>query len=96
MESCEVEELFLDYLKTLPIPIQKGISNCSDFLNNLSQDAEEDLKEEIWNRIKYNVDYITIIIALRNYHKTILPDSDSEEEEENGEEGIYEEVERDE
>lgn len=97
MESYEVENLFLNYLKTLPIPIQKEIFDGSDVLNNLSYDAEEDLKEEIWNRIKYNTDYITIILALRNYHKTILPDSDSEEEEEeDGEEGIYEEVEREE
>ena len=91
MESYEIEDLFLQYMKTLPIPIQKGISCGSDFLDNLTYDAEEDLKNEIWNRIKYNADYITIILALRNYHKTILPDSDDEEQD--GEEGIYEEVE---
>jgi hypothetical protein len=91
MESYQIEELFLQYMKTLPIPIQKEISCGSDFLDNLSYDAEEDLKNEIWNRIKYNTDYITIILALRDYHKTILPDSDDEEQD--GEEGIYEEVE---
>lgn len=91
MESYQIEELFLQYMKTLPIPIQKEISCGSDFLDNLSYDAEEDLKNEIWNRIKYNSDYITIILALRDYHKTILPDSDDEEQD--GEEGIYEEVE---
>ena len=94
MESYEIEELFLQYMKTLPIPIQKGISCGSDFLDNLTYDAEDDLKNEIWNRIKYNADYITIILALRNYHKTILPDSDSEEEEEeDGEEEVHEELE---
>lgn len=91
MESYQIEELILQYMKTLPIPIQKEISCGSDFLDNLSYDAEEDLKNEIWNRIKYNTDYITIILALRDYHKTILPDSDDEEQD--GEEGIYEEVE---
>jgi len=91
MESYQIEELILQYMKTLPIPIQKEISCGSDFLENLSYDAEEDLKNEIWNRIKYNADYITIILALRDYHKTILPDSDDEEQD--GEEDVYEELE---
>ena len=79
-----MEDLFLQYLKTLPIPVQKDIYNGEDFFANLSTDAEEDLKEEIWNRIKYNVDFITIIIDLQNYLKTILPESDDEEQDEQG------------
>ena len=70
MESYQIEELILQYMKTLPIPIQKEISCGSDFLDNLSYDAEEDLKNEIWNRIKYNTDYITnirFILFLNNY-----------------------------
>jgi hypothetical protein len=80
MENFEVEDLFLLYLKTLPIKDQKEINSGADVINSLTPDAEEDLKEEIWNRIKYNVDYITIILNLHDYHRHILPDSEDEEE----------------
>lgn len=81
MDASEIHDLFLSYMKTLPIPDQKQIYNGSDFLEKLSYDAEEDLKNEIWNRIKYNADYITIILSLQEYHRHILPDSEDEEEE---------------
>ena len=79
MNNEEIEQLFLSYMKTLPIPIQKSIRCGSDFLQNLTSDAEEDLKNEIWNRIKYNADYITIILSLQEHHRHTLPDSDEEE-----------------
>jgi hypothetical protein len=80
MDSLEIHDLFLSYMKTLPIPDQKEIRCGSDFLEKLTPDAEEDLKNEIWNRIKYNADYITIILSLQEYHRHVLPDSDDEEE----------------
>jgi len=80
MDSDEVEDLFLDYIKTLPIYDQRQIHCGSDFINSLTPDAEEDLKEEIWRRIKYNVNYTRLLDALYNHLKYILPDSPSDEE----------------
>ena len=80
MESDEVEDLFLEYIKTLPIHDQKQIHSGYDFINSLTPDAEEDLKEEIWSRIKYNVNYTRLLDALANHLKYILPDSPSDDE----------------
>jgi hypothetical protein len=79
MDSDEVNELFLEYCKTLPFSVQKEINDGNDFLSNLSYDAEEDLKEEIWNRIKYSNNYMKLISMLKDY---ILPGIEAEEEEE--------------
>ena len=80
MESDEVEDLFLEYIKTLPICDQRQIHCGYDFINSLTPDAEEDLKEEIWSRIKYNVNYTRLLDALANHLKYILPDSPSDDE----------------
>jgi len=82
MEAFEVEELLLQFLKTLSIPEQKEIHNGQDILSALTNDAEEDLKEEIWNRIRNSINYIRVAQRLQDDLKINLPESDDEPEEE--------------
>jgi len=88
MDSDEVNELFFEYCKTLPFSVQKEINDGYDFLSNLTYDAEEDLKEEIWKRIKYTNNYMKLISLLKDY---ILPRIEEEEVEEEVEEETSEE-----
>jgi len=69
MDDAEVVELFFDFLKILPIATLKTISNGSDVLNELTYDSEEDLKNEVWNRIKYGVNFSSLIRMLDDYLK---------------------------
>jgi hypothetical protein len=69
MDDAEVVELFFDFLKILPISTLKTISNGSDVLNELTYDSEEDLKNEVWNRIKYGVNFSSLIRMLDDYLK---------------------------
>lgn len=85
MNTFEVNELFFEYIKTLPISIQKEINDGEDFLLNLSYDAEEELKNEIWSRIKYTNNYRDLIIILKSYLERFKEEEISEEEEESEE-----------
>ena len=69
MDDAEVVELFFDFLKILPISTLKTISNGSDVLNELTYDSEEELKNEVWNRIKYGVNFSSLIYMLNDYLK---------------------------
>jgi hypothetical protein len=79
MDSSEVNELFFEYIKTLPISVQKEINDGEDFLLNLSYDAEEDLKNEIWSRIKYTNNYRNLIIILKSYLESFEEEVSEEE-----------------
>jgi len=92
MEAYEVEDLFLLFLKTLPIPDQKNIHNGQDILNALTYDSEEELKNEIWNIIKYSTNYLRIAKTLQDDLKIRIPDDEEEDpEDENQEESSDEE-----
>jgi phage-related protein len=78
MDEVEVTELFFDFIKTLPISTQKSITDGSDVLNELTYDSEEDLKNEIWNRVKYSVNFTELIYLLKDYLKNTGNDTDSD------------------
>lgn len=91
MEAYEVEEILLQFLKTLSIPEQKEIRDGQDILFALTNDAEEDIKEEIWNRIRSSINYISVAQRLQDDLKINLPESEDEPEEED-----YETIDEDE
>jgi len=77
MDDAEVVELFFDFLKILPISTLKTISNGSDVLNELTYDSEEELKNEVWNRIKYSVNFSSLIGMLDDYLKNNEDDDET-------------------
>jgi hypothetical protein len=76
------EEILHEYVtQMLPTHAIKEITNKSDILNSLSYDAEEDIKERVWELIKEELNYRSIVESIENWLKNIC-DSDIEEEEE--------------
>jgi hypothetical protein len=79
------EEILYDYItKILPTPEIKEISNGNDILNSLSYDAEEDIKERVWEAIKEELNYRSVIEAVQDWLKNVC-DSDVEEEQDEDE-----------
>ena len=79
------EEILYDYItKVLPTPEIKEISNGNDILNSLSPDAEEDIKERIWEAIKEELNYRSVVEAVQDWLKKVC-DSDVEDEEDEDE-----------
>lgn len=72
----EIEELFLKFLQTLSIPEQLNIHNGQDVLSALTNDAEEDLMHEIWQRIKYTTNYMSIVRRLKDEVRIIVIEED--------------------
>ena len=72
----EVEEMIFDYITKTKTKV-----NCpNDILEELSYDAVEDIKERIWELIKYEIDYHAIFDEIeKKYYDD--PESDLDEEE---------------
>jgi hypothetical protein len=75
------ETIILHYLKSLPIADQRNIMNGNDILFAIEEDAETEIMHEVWNDIKNNLSYKSILTKLK-LHLSNMPESDSEEEEE--------------
>ena len=72
----EIEEMILEFLtKSRPKPI---ICYPNDILEILSYDAVEDIKERIWEVLKYELDYHAIF---EEYERKNYDDDDSDLEE---------------
>jgi hypothetical protein len=61
------EETLYDYVRTLSVEDAREIHNGSDILNSLSPDAEEDLKERVWELIKQELNYRGIVELVQEW-----------------------------
>jgi hypothetical protein len=86
----EIEDYFFMFLMTLPYAERKEIWNGNDCMNALTNDAEEDLKEEAWKLIKYSLNYSSIVERLKEQMKEEHEEEQEEEEEEDQNLSIYE------
>ena len=78
----EVEENMLIWIMTLPIAEQREIRNGSDIINCIDEEAEQEMKDSIWESIKNSISYITILNRLSiHLSNNIETPEDSEEEE---------------
>ena len=85
------EEILFDYISLLPTNEVSKIYNGSDILNSLSYDAEQDIKDRVWELLKEELNYKNIIISLHNWLKNqsyneIEEEEESEEQQESDEE----------
>lgn len=56
------EETLYDYVTNiLSVEDAREIHNGSDIINSLSPDAEEDLKERVWDLVKQELNYRNIV-----------------------------------
>ena len=86
MTVCDnVEEILFKYVtETLTLGEITKIHCGGDILNSLSMDAEEEIKERVWELIKEEMNYRRIVDEIHDWLKknSICDDADDEEEEE--------------
>ena len=73
------EETLYDYVRTLSVEDVREIHNGSDILNSLSPDAEEDLKERVWELVKQELNYRGIVELVQEWLEN-QPKEEIEEE----------------
>ena len=80
----DMEQILFDYVKLLPIYDIKDIHNGQDIFNALYPDAEQDIKDVLFDLIKQELDYKYIIDNikdwLKNQSESVIEDSEDEEE----------------
>ena len=67
MDASEIEDILLQFLVTLPVNIQKAIVERKiDLLETVNEEAEEEIKEELWRLAKNAISYSRIIQTLED------------------------------
>jgi hypothetical protein len=86
----ETEDLIFTWIMTLPTNEQRSITSSSAVINCINEEAEEEIKNEIWETIKNSVSYNAILnrlhVHLNNIIETPGESEEEEEEEESGNE----------
>lgn len=60
-----IEDVVLEYLDTLPIETQKGIQFEQDIPNTFTYDAEQEMKDALWDLVSSNLNYSSILERLK-------------------------------
>lgn len=80
----DIEQILFDYIKLLPIYDIKDIHNGQDIFNALHPDAEQDIKDVLFDLIKQELDYRYIIDNIKDWLKnqsdSLIEDTEDEEE----------------
>lgn len=77
----EAEDLIYAWIMTLPEEDQRNLHNGADIIECITNDAEEDIKNELWESIKNNLSYRSILNRLVIYlNEIVQTESDPEEE----------------
>lgn len=80
----DMEQILFDYVKLLPIYDIKDIHNGQDIFNALHPDAEQDIKDVLFDLIKQELDYKYIIDNIKDWLKnqsdSLIEDTEDEEE----------------
>ena len=79
----EIDGMIWDWIMMLPEEDQRRITNPRDVIECINEEAEEEIKTQLWELIKSRIDYNTILNNLRLYLGTIIEtDYSSDEEDE--------------
>ena len=81
----EAEHMLLEWIvRHLDRPEQKNIYNGEDVLRSLSMDAEDEVKERVWELVKRELNYRWIVDKVKD-EVANQPETDKEEDEEDEE-----------
>jgi hypothetical protein len=84
--ATEAEHMLLEWIvRHLDRPEQKNIHNGEDVLRSLSMDAEDEVKERVWELVKRELNYRWIVDKVKD-EVANQPETDNEEENEEEEE----------
>jgi hypothetical protein len=79
--ASEAEQMLLEWIvRHLDRPEQKNIYNGEDVLRSLSMDAEEEVKDRVWELVKRELNYRWIVDKVKDEIAN-QPETDNEEEE---------------
>ena len=80
--ATEAEHMLLEWiLRHHDRPEQKNIYNGEDVLRSLSMDAEDEVKERVWELVKRELNYRWIVDKVKD-EVANQPETDNEEENE--------------
>jgi len=80
--ASAAEQMLLEWIvRHLDRPEQKDIQNGEDVLRSLSMDAEEEVKDRVWELVKRELNYRWIVDKVKD-EVANQPETDNEEEEE--------------
>lgn len=83
--ATEAEHMLLEWIvRHLDRPEQKNIYNGEDVLRSLSMDAEDEVKERVWELVKRELNYRWIVDKVKD-EVANQPETDKEEDEEDEE-----------
>jgi hypothetical protein len=84
----DVEDMMHEWIISLPIEEVKEITNPGDVIASINEEAEEEMKNRLWELVKYEINFFSLIERLQNYTNNIkkVEDSETESEEENSDE----------
>ena len=78
-----VEDMIFSWITMLPEDDQREITHFQAIDAALNEEAEEEIKEEIWRLLKNNISYASILQRVRSHLNSIVETSDEELEVEN-------------
>lgn len=76
------EEVVYDWLLTLPNDDLDEIHNGNDIISTINEEAEEEMKNELWSVIKHQMSYGDILKNLKLYLSNQIRTAPESEEEE--------------
>lgn len=83
--ASEAEQMLLEWIvRHLDRDEQKNIYNGEDVLRSLSMDAEDEVKERVWELVKRELNYRWIVDKVKD-EVANQPETDNEEDEEDEE-----------
>ena len=65
----EAEDCIYDWIISLPEDEIRDIHDGEAVLNSLNEDAEEEIKDQLWESIKSSLNFKAILMKLRIYLK---------------------------
>jgi hypothetical protein len=79
----EVEEMMYAFLIMLPIDEQREITHWHAIDAAINEEAEEEIKNQIWSLLRSNLNYRAILLRLQNHiNENPVEEEVAEEEEE--------------
>jgi hypothetical protein len=78
----EAEDLIFNWIMTLPESDQRDLHNGAGIIECIDEDAEEDIKNELWESIKNSLSYRSILNRLVVHLNEVVETQSEEESEE--------------
>jgi len=70
------EDIVLEYLDSLSLETQKAIQLEQDIISTFTYDAEQEMKDSLWDLVRWNLNYSSVLEKL----KEKLGDLDTDDE----------------